>query len=116
MSATAPLMTRDDIAKLIAEKAWKDQAFHRAVLVDANKALEQQVGQPVPAGITFKVLEDSANTIHIVIPAKPANAGELLDSELEGVAGGRAFMGNFITTISTAASPFFQLLGKAFGG
>jgi hypothetical protein len=80
--------TRDQISAAIAEKAWKDEAFHRAILADPNKLYEEHFGQPVPAGLKIKVLEDTADTVHFVIPARPAKTGELSDAELEDVAGG----------------------------
>jgi hypothetical protein len=88
MSEAVSAPTRDDISAAIAEKAWKDEAFHKEVLANPNKVYEQYLGQPVPTGVTIKVLEDTATTVHFVLPAKPANAGELSDAELEDVAGG----------------------------
>ena len=84
----APTVTRDQISAAIAEKAWKDEAFHKEVLANPNKVYEQHMGQPLPPGVTIKVVEDTPNTVHFVIPARPAHAGELSDSELENVAGG----------------------------
>jgi len=86
-AATSPL-TRDQISALIAKKAWKDEAFHQEVLANPNKVYEQHGGQPLPPGVTIKVLEDTPNTVHFVLPVKPPAAGELSDAELETVAGG----------------------------
>lgn len=85
--STSPL-TRDEISTAIAEKAWKDDAFHKEVLANPNQAYEKYIGQALPPGVTIKVVEDTPTTVHFVIPAKPAAANELSDSELEGVAGG----------------------------
>ena len=87
MSDSASL-TRDQIAAAIATKAWKDDAFHKEVLADPNKAYEHHTGQKLPPGLTLKVVEDTPNTVHFVIPARPPAAGELSDAELENVAGG----------------------------
>ena len=88
MSGSAAAPSRDAISAAIAEKAWKDEAFHKDVLANPNKVYEQFMGTPVPPGMTIKVLEDTPTTVHFVLPAKPANAGELSDAELEDVAGG----------------------------
>ncbi len=81
-------MTRDQVSAAIAKRAWQDPAFHKAVLTDPSKIYEEETGKPLPPGLTIKVLEDTANTIHFVLPPKPPNAGELSDAELEQVAGG----------------------------
>ena len=101
MPEAAGEISRDQISAAIAEKAWKDEAFHKEVLANPNKAYEQYLGRPVPAGMTIKVVEDTPNTVHFVIPAKPANAGELSDSELENVAGG--LTPTFIATFAAAS-------------
>ena len=88
MSDVAPVMTRDQISAVIAEKAWKDESFHKAVLANPNKVFEEHTGQPLPQGMTIKVIEDTPNTVHFVIPARPASTSELSDAELESVAGG----------------------------
>ena len=86
--AAAPALTRDQISAGIAKRAWKDEKFHQAVLADPGKVYETVFGKPLPPGVTVKVLEDTANTVHFVLPAKPASVGELSDAELEQVAGG----------------------------
>lgn len=91
MSDTAT-MNRDEIGAAIAGKAWKDPAFHAAVLANPHKVYEEHVGEPVPHGVTIKVLEDTASTVHFVLPARPPAPGALSDDELESVAGG--FAGN----------------------
>lgn len=93
MSEAAAPMTRDQVAAAIAEKAWKDETFHKEVLANPNKVYEQYLGHPVPNGMTIKVLEDTADTVHFVLPAKPANSNELSDDELEAVAGGATPLG-----------------------
>ena len=101
MSDPAPA-TRDQIAAAIAEKAWKDEAFHKEILANPAKLYEQHFGEPLPPGMTLKVLEDTATTVHFVLPAKPANAATLSDAELEQVAGG--------------ATPAFAVAGVTFIG
>ena len=54
---------------------------------DPHAALAE-VGVEVPAGNTVKVMENTADTHHLVLPASPPAAGELSSEELEKVAGG----------------------------
>ena len=70
----------------IVAKAMKEPAFRAALLRDANAAVEKELGVKIPAGIKIKVVEDTAATIHLALPAP--KKGELSDAELEGVAGG----------------------------
>ena len=52
--------------------------------------MEQELGSPLPEGVEVRVVEESADTIYLVLPsASPVGeAGELSDRDLEAVAGG----------------------------
>ena len=113
MSDASPL-TRDQISAAIAEKAWKDDAFHKEVLANPNKVYEQHIGQPLPPGMTIKVLEDTPTTVHFVIPAKPAHAGELSDAELEDVAGGVTPTGLVASATVAAFTAVSTAIGKKY--
>jgi hypothetical protein len=82
--------TRRDVELQLIEKAWKDAAFRQALLTDPQGALERELGGQLPAGVQVKVLQESADTCYLVLPANPdrAPAGELADQQLEAVAGG----------------------------
>ena len=68
-------------------RACTDAAYKAKLLSDPHAALAA-VGVEAPAGTTVKVMEDTADTQHLVLPASPAAAGELSSEELEKVAGG----------------------------
>lgn len=74
------------IAKAIAQ-AWRDPTYKARLLSDPPAALAE-AGVDVPAGTTVKVLENTADTQHIVMPVTPTGAGEMSIGELEKVAGG----------------------------
>ena len=74
------------IAKAIA-RAWSDAAYKTKLLSDPHAALAD-AGVEVPAGMTVKVMGNTADTQHLVLPVAPDNAGELSIEELEKVAGG----------------------------
>jgi hypothetical protein len=107
MSETSPL-TRSEIGAIIAQKAWKDETFHREVLADPSKVYEKHLGRPLPPGMTIKIIEDTPNTVHFVIPARPPAPGELSDAELEGVAGGATPLVSLLT-----AGVFFSVTAVA---
>ena len=72
------------------EKAWKDEGFRKELAADPNGAVSRELGVSLPANMKVKVIEESADTFVLVIPAKSENApsGKLSESELENVAGG----------------------------
>jgi len=75
------------IAKAIA-RAWTDADYRAKLLSDTHAALAES-GVAVPAGTTVKVMENTAETQHLVVPVAPDDAGEISMNELEKVAGGR---------------------------
>jgi hypothetical protein len=69
----------------IVAKAWRDPAFKAKLLADPHAALKD-AGVAVAAGVTVKVVENSASLFHLVLPIKPT--GVLSDEELDQVAAG----------------------------
>jgi hypothetical protein len=68
----------------VVARAWSDELFKTRLLADPKTVLKEN-GIEVPADVTFKVVEDSGKTIHLILPERPA---ELSEAELEQVAGG----------------------------
>ncbi len=73
-------------AKAIA-RAWADAAYKAKLLSDPHAALAE-AGVEIPEGVTVKVVENTADNVHLVLPAMPANVGELSDDEQEKLVGG----------------------------
>ena len=65
---TGALYTRGSIQDLIAEKA-KDAAFRKALLEDPKASLETALGGEIPASVKVLVLEESGETVYLVLPA-----------------------------------------------
>jgi hypothetical protein len=82
--------TRRAFELQLIEKAWKDAAFRQRLLADPQGTLEREVGGKLPARLKVKLVEETADTCYLVLPANPdrAPAGELADQQLEAVAGG----------------------------
>jgi hypothetical protein len=76
-------------ARLI-EKAWTDPSFRQALRSDPRGAVEKALGARLPAGMQVKLLEETADTFYLVLPANPdrAPSGQLSDEQLDAVAGG----------------------------
>ncbi len=68
-------------------RAWTDDAYRAKLLNEPHAALAE-VGIEVPAGVTIKVVENTADTLHVVLPMAPEGAAELSDEALEKAAGG----------------------------
>ena len=65
-------------------KCWADDAFKQRLLADPAGTLAAE-GMAVPEGVTLRVVEDTAQAVTLVIPARPT---ELTDEALEGSVGG----------------------------
>ena len=85
--SNSPAMTREQITAKITALAWQDEGFRQRILRDANAVYEEETGRALPPGLTLKVVEDDAHTVHFVIPGKPADTS-LSDEDLEAVVGG----------------------------
>ena len=68
----------------IVAKAWRDPAFKAKLLADPHAVLTN-AGVPLPAGVTVKVVENSASLFHLVLPPRPTD--QISDEALDKVAG-----------------------------
>ena len=72
-------------AKLIA-KAWSDSKFRERLLKSPKEVLQEQ-GIEFPEGIDCKITENTEKIVYLNLPKKPE--GNLSETELRGIAGGR---------------------------
>lgn len=79
-------MSRLEIENHLIHKAVHDPAFRKELIESPRTALEKETGLLVPVDFELKVIEETSNSLCLVLP--PA-AGELSDLELEAVAGGK---------------------------
>src|SRR5437773_7649927 len=65
-------------------------AFRQALRSDPRGAVEKTLGSKLPAGLQVKLVEETADTFYLVLPANldRAPAGQLSDQQLDAVAGG----------------------------
>jgi hypothetical protein len=68
-------------------RATTDMDFRTRLLADPKGTVAAEVGAQIPENINVRVLEDSQDTVHLVLPPPRANR-PLTDAELESVAGG----------------------------
>jgi hypothetical protein len=71
------------------EKSLQDDAFRQKLLEDPKAAVEEELGTQLPEDMQVQAVEETAETIYLVLPsASPVGeGGELSDRELEAVAG-----------------------------
>jgi hypothetical protein len=88
MSEPAPTLTRHDLEAKIVKRCWEDKAFHKEFTADPVGTAVKYLEVPAANLPNIVVHEEPAGSWHIVLPEKPASAGELSEEDLEKVAGG----------------------------
>jgi hypothetical protein len=81
---------RKELEQRLIQKAQEDSAFRSSLLSDPKGAIEQELGTSLPAGVQVQVVEETSNSLYLVLPQASSSGagGELSDSDLEAVAGG----------------------------
>jgi hypothetical protein len=80
----------------IVQRSLEDDAFRQQLLEDPKAAVEQELGTRLPEGVRVVTLEETADTIYLVLPGTSMagrEGGELSDQQLESVAGGDDVLG-----------------------
>jgi hypothetical protein len=65
-------------------KCWADEAFKQRLLDNPAETLKAE-GMELPEGMRVQAVENTAQVLNLVIPARPT---DLSDEELDGAAGG----------------------------
>lgn len=68
----------------IIAKCWADESFKQQLMADPAGTLKQE-GVEVPAGMMIKVVENTGQVFHLVLPPNPT---DLSDEALAGASGG----------------------------
>jgi hypothetical protein len=75
----------------IIQRSLEDDAFRQRLIEDPKAAVEQELGTRLPEEVRVVTVEESADTIYLVLPSTSMAGGEgveLSDQQLESVAGG----------------------------
>jgi nitrile hydratase alpha subunit len=82
--------SRAEMERRLIERSLQDESFRQRLLDDPKGTIEQELGTQLREGTEVRVVEESAETIYLVLPsASPTGqGGELSDQELDAVAGG----------------------------
>jgi hypothetical protein len=82
---------RAEMERTLVQRSLEDENFRQRLLDDPKAAVEEELGTRLPEGVQVRAVEETADTIYLVLPsASPVGGeeGELSDQELEAVAGG----------------------------
>ena len=82
---------RVEMERRLIEKSVEDESFRQRLIEDPKGAVEQELGTRLPEEVRVVTVEESADTIYLVLPPTAQAdqlTGEISDQELEAVAGG----------------------------
>jgi hypothetical protein len=81
---------RVEMERKLVQRGLEDEIFRRRLIEDPRGAIEEELGTRLPEELQVVAVEETADTIYLVLPsASPLGGGaELSDRDLEGVAGG----------------------------
>ena len=81
---------RAEVERRLVQRSLQDEDFRQRLLDDPKGTLEQELGGRLPEGFEVRVVQESADTIYLVLPSASVvgEGGELSDEALESVAGG----------------------------
>jgi hypothetical protein len=85
---------RQEIERRIVRRNLEDGAFRQQLLEGPKAPIGKEPGAPLPEKVRVAAVEETADTIYLVLPHSGSSAGqdpeEVLDQDLEAVAGGGA--------------------------
>jgi len=82
---------RQEMERRLVDRSLQDDAFRRRLLEDPRATVEQELGTRLPEDVQVRTVEETPDTIYLVLPSSSplgGEGGELSDRELEAVAGG----------------------------
>jgi hypothetical protein len=90
MSQAAGRGTRAEMERTLVQRSLQDDSFRQRLLADPKAAVEQELESRLSEDVEVRVVEESPQSIYLVLPVRSADfqIGELSDQELEEVAGG----------------------------
>ena len=98
---------RAEIERTLVQRSLEDEDFRQRLHADPKGTLEQELGSRLPESTEVRVVEESTQTIYLVLPSASAvgEGAELSDQDLEQVAGGVSTVNEHtcVNTCSTCA-------------
>ena len=88
------LTSRRQAEDALITKAQQDEAFRRELLSNPSAAISRTLGVDLPSDLKITVLQETRDTMYLVLPPPINASGELAEHELAAVAGGREALGD----------------------
>ena len=82
-------LTRGEIQDLLTKFSQKNPNYRANLIKNPKAVIEGQLNNKLPGAIKVKTVEETADTIYIIVPYVPQAGKELGDAALEMVAGGK---------------------------
>jgi len=82
---------RSEMERRLIQRSVEDDGFRHRLIEDPKAVVEQELGSRLPERLRVVTVEESADTIYLVLPSTSmagAEGGALSDQELESVSGG----------------------------
>ena len=85
-------LSRAEFERRLINRSMEEEDFRQKLLDDPKGTLEQELGTRLPEAVRVMAVQETADTIYLVLPfSSPVGGegGELSDEALESVAGGQ---------------------------
>jgi Nitrile hydratase, alpha chain len=81
--------SRAEMERRLIQRSLEDEEFRQRLLDDPKAAVEQELGTRLPEGVQVRAVEETVDSIYLVLPSAESigEGAELSDQELEEVAG-----------------------------
>jgi hypothetical protein len=86
-----------EMERRLIQRSLKDEDFRQRLLDDPKGTLEQELGSGLPEGLEVRAVQETKDTIYLVLPSASAlggQGGSLSDQELDAVSGGEPAYGD----------------------
>jgi RecJ-like exonuclease len=80
----------EEVVEKVCAKAAKDEKFRALCISNIQAAIKEVSGKEVPSNLKINVVDTTGYHMNVTLPPLQKADGELKDSELESVAGGKS--------------------------
>ena len=104
--ASAGGVSRAEMERRLIERSLEDAEFRQRLLDDPKGTLAQELWSVLPERVEVRVVEESSDTIYLVLPSTSAGGqgGSLSERDLEAVAGAGAIPAETYDSLTCSGS------------